>query len=418
MLCLTVNLRNGKNLLHSSKGYCRPNRGWVYGVLLLLSVALIGVVGSSDAEACGTAIFSSGQGKRQSAQTPQQLRALDRQHPQIVNSGFVAGNRVAGERTAGQRSAGATHLWLELRNTPVHARGVLLEPVWGSGPDSLSQMWGQVHPLYDGVVEVVPTQAGPHRDQPFTLGVRARFVLQDGSLSSPSLPVFIHHAGAAVHKEGVGADSVLMAFCVLALLVLGIAFKREEDPVYRIRIASGTAIVALFFLSVAPALSWQVVNDTSGMAPAVDCHLGDEAQCATYVPDAGPNPMSTSDVAAERRFELASWMGASSALRVGMVWCLVLLLPALIWLMIVPTLRPAQTAVAFGASAAGYTFLAALFYRLCTPSWMNVDVTRAFELTLLTSGTIFLAIGMIIRYALQLEGPTRAPLPSAVAKRM
>ncbi len=412
MLGLIVNLRAEKKLLHSPKGYCTPSRGWVYGVLLLLSVALVGV-GASDAEACGTAIFRSEQGKRQSAQTPQQVRALDRQHPQIVNSGFVAASRVAEEGTAG-----ATHLWLELRNTPVHARGVLLEPVWGSGPDSLSQMWGQVHPLFDGMVEVAPVHAGPHRDQPFTLGVRARFVLQDGSLSSPSLPVFIHHAGAAVHKEGVGADSVLMAFCVLALLALGMAFKREDNPVYRIRIAAGTAIVALFFLSVAPALSWQVVNDTSGMSPAVDCHLGDEAQCATYVPDAGPNPMSTSDVAAERRFELASWMGASSALRVGMVWCLVLLLPALVWLMIVPTLRPAQTAVAFGASAAGYTFLAALFYRLCTPSWMNVDVTRAFELTLLTSGTIFLAIGMIIRYALQLEAPARAPLPSAVAKRI
>jgi hypothetical protein len=381
-------------------------------MLLLLTVVVVGT-GTKDAEACGTVILSSPRAQSAIAQQPAQVRALDRQHPQIINSGFAVGSRAAKDS-----DLGATHLWLELRNAPKGARGVLLEPVWGSGPDSLVQMWGRVHPLYDGIVQVEPSQTGHHRDQPFTLGLRARFVLQDGSVSAPSLPVFVHHAGSAEHKEGVGAASVLLVLCVMALFALWVAFKREDEAVYRIRIAAGAALLSLFFLSVVPALSWQVVNDPSGMAPSVNCHLGDEAQCATYAPDSGPNPMSASDVAAERRFELASWMAASSALRIGMVWCLILLLPALIWLMVVPTLRPAQTAVAFGASAAGYTFLSSLFYRLCTPSWMDLEVTQAFDLTLLTSGTIFLAIGMIIRYSLRLEEQSRSPLPSAVARRM
>ncbi len=412
MLCLIVHNRSEKNSLHSFDGYCRRSQGLGIGMLLLLIAALV-MVESADASACGTVILSSSQEGQSVPQDPATVRALDRQHPQIIRSGFMVG----GGDASASRDITAS-LWLEIRNSPASVRGVLLEPVWGSGPDSLSQMWGRVHPLFDGLVQVAPNQVGRYRDQPFTLGVRARFVLQDGSLSAPSLPVFIHHAGSAEHTDGVGADSVFMVLCLVALFGLWVAFKRENNPVFRIRIAAGAALVSLFFLSVTPALSWQVVNDSSGYAPSVDCHLGDEAQCATYVPDSGPNPMSRSDVAAERRFELASWMGASSALRVGMVWCLILLLPALIWLMVVPTLRPAQTAVAFGASAAGYTFLAALFYRLCTPSWMDLDLTCAFDLTLLTSGTIFMAIGTIIRYSLLIESRSRSPLPPAIARRM
>lgn len=412
MLCLTANRRSEKNLLHSSKGRRWPRPGLAFGILLFLSVVLMGAE-ASDAEACGTVIFSSPAKQQAVPQTPAQVRALDRQHPQIVSSGYSVGSQDSNAKRVAEPV-----LWLELRNAPTAARGVILEPVWGGGPDSLAQMWGHVHPLFDGMVQVAPSQTGPHRDQPFTLGLRARFVLQDGSLSAPSLPVFVHHAGSATHQEGVGADSVLMVLCAAALLGFWMAFRREDDAVYRIRIAAAAALISLFFLSVAPALSWQVVGDPSGMVPAVDCHLGDEAQCATYAPDSGPNPMSSSDVAAERRFELASWMGASSALRVGMVWCLILLLPALIWLMVVPTLRPAQTAVAFGASAAGYTFLAALFYRMCTPSWMDVQVTQAFDLTLLTSGTIFVAIGVVIKYSLRIGPEPRASLPSAIARRM
>ena len=412
MLCLTANCRSEKKLLHSPKGRSWPRRGLVVGILLFLSVVLMGAE-ASDAEACGTVIFSSPAKQKTAPQAPAQVRALDRQHPQIVSSGFTIGSQ---DRKA--KNVSETALWLELRNAPNAARGVILEPVWGSGPDSLAQMWARVHPIYDGMVQVVPTQAGAHRDQPFTLGLRARFVLQDGSLSAASLPVFVHHAGSAMHQGGVRADSVLMVLCAAALLGFWLAFRREDDPVNRIRIAAAAALLSLLFLSVAPALSWQVAFDPSGMVPAVDCHLGDEAQCATYVPDSGPNPMSSSDVAAERRFEMTSWMGVSSALRVGMVWCLILLLPALIWLMVVPTLRPAQTAVAFGASAAGYTFLAALFYRMCTPSWMDVQVTQAFDLTLLTSGTIFVAIGVIIRYSLRISPEPSVPLPTAIARRM
>jgi len=271
--------------------------------------------------------------------------------------------------------------------------------------------------MHNGHVQVQSNKYGSHRDQPFSLGLRARFLMSDGSVSPPSLPVFLSHSGHAAHADGLSADTVMMLLCCAALFALWMAYRKQDDPIYRIRLAAATALVSLFFLSVVPALSWLKVQDPSGRLAAVDCQLGDEAQCATYVPDSGPNPMSVSDVAAERRFELASWMGASSALRLGLVWCLILLLPSLIWLMVIPSLRPAQSAVAFGASAAGYTFLAALFYRLTTPSWISAEATRAFDLTLLTSGSIFVAIALIIRWSLRLGADAQSELPTAVVRR-
>lgn len=414
MLCFGTDSGNRKKALHSRGSSQPPRRAWLYGVLLLLICGGVGIA-ESRASACGTMILDSngqGQAGENSASLSSAIR-MNQQGPVIVDSGYTTPAGVASSR-----DAQPTFMWLQFLEPPATARGVVLESVWGMGPDSLAGMWGRTLPLRDGHVQMEPHGLAPHRDQAFTLGVRARFVLQDGSLSAPSLPVFISHAGQTKHHDGVGADSVLLFLCCAALFGLWVSYKREDDPVYRIRIAAGTALLSLFFLSVAPALSWMSVEDESGRLATVECHLGDEAQCATYVPDSGPNPMSTSDVATERRFELAGWMGASAALRVGLVWCLVLLLPALIWLMVVPTLRPAQTVVAFGASAAGYTFLSALFYRLCTPSWMNVEATRAFDLTLLTSGTIFFAIGLIIKWSLRLTTESESQLPAAVARRI
>ncbi|MCP4448200.1 MAG: hypothetical protein GY811_23110 [Myxococcales bacterium] len=383
-------------------------------MLFLLTIAG-GALAEARADACGQIILNSTNSSSADAQAPSpaEVQRPDYRAPQIIDSGFFAGGRA---RTSSDFEP--MHLWMQFENTPPEAKFVILESVWGQGPDALSGMWERKIPMHDGFIAALPQYLGPHREQPFTLGVRAIFVMQDGSLSAPSLPVFISHAGAAKHRDGLSADSVLMALCSLGLLGLCIAYRREVNPVHRVRIATGTALLSLFFLSIAPALSWFTVEGPSGRAVPIDCHLGDEAQCATYAPDAGPNPTSTSDIAAERRFEVSSWMGASSALRVGLVWCLVLLLPGLIWLMVVPTLRSAQTVVAFGASAAGYTFLAAIFYRLCTPSWMSAQSSYAFDLTLLTSGAILLSIILIIRWTLQLEIAERPELPPAVARRV
>jgi hypothetical protein len=207
-----------------------------------------------------------------------------------------------------------------------------------------------------------------------------------------------------------------MALCCAALLGLWIAFRRDSDPVHRIRVAAAVGLVSVLFLATSPALSWVSVEDPSGRLATADCHLGDETQCATYAPDEGPNPLSMSDVAAERRFEVARWMSASSALRIGLILCLVLLMPALIWLLVAPTLRPAQSAMAFGASAAGYTFLAALCYRLTVPSWMCVQSSHAFELTMLTAGNIVVAAGMVIFWSFRHLEAGQAQLPQARAR--
>lgn len=414
MLCPAPEFQSRKNRLQLSCHPTRRSRSWAWGLLALLVLASI-ISTENSAAACKIVVSKKLHENNSGAQASvhRQVRNAQPSAPRIFDSGFVWASRHANDV-----DSGPTRLWLELNGVPEGARAALLEPVWGSGPDSFAEAWGRPIAILGDVIEVFPEGVGGHRDQPFTLGVRARFVMSDGTLSPPSLPVFISHTGASKHDDGVHADTVLLVLCCLILMGLWVAYRRETDAVYQIRIAAGAALLSLFFLSVAPALSWYVVEDPGSRLDAVECHLGDEAQCATYVPDAGPNPMSLSEVAAERRFELASWMGASSAFRLGLVWCLVLLLPALIWLMVVPTLRPAQTAVAFGASAAGYTFLSALFYRLCTPSWMSAEITHAFDLTLLSSGTIFVAIGIIIRLSLRLEIGERHALPSAVVQRL
>lgn len=331
--------------------------------------------------------------------------------PVIIDEGFRTASR-----HASQTRLDATHLWLQFDAPPVRARAVILEPVWGAGPASLQEMWGQILPLRNNHVFIYPELLGPHRDQAFTLGVRARFVYRDGTVSAPSLPVFISHAGDAAASDGIGADQIVFALAAVMLLGLWWAFRRESDAGYRIRLAAAIALVSLLFLAVSPALSWIKVKDPSGQLPDVQCHLGDEAQCATYVPDSGPNPLSISDVAIDRRIEVARWIGASAALRVGLILSMVLLMPALIWLLVAPGLRTAQTTVALGASAAGYTLLAVVFYRLSMPSWMSVSTTRAFDLGVLATLNIVAAAVMIIYWSFRQSCP-QAEIPSAVVHR-
>ncbi len=367
--------------------------------LLLLVLVLATLSTEQQAEACGD------------------LLPAGLEEEVVVMHAALASPVLVGAGFAPIQAHAPAHLWIEVQNPPAGAHALLLESVWGPGPASLSTMWNRPIPLRNGLVEIVPDYAGANRDQPFTVGLRARFLSSDGSLSAPSLPVFVSHYGSVKHREGGAAGQVMMLLCCAALFGLWFVFRRDNNPVHRIRVAAMGALVSLFFLSVVPALSWVTTSDPSGRLAAVDCHLGDEAQCATYVPDAGPNPVSMSDVAAERRFELAGWMGASSALRIGLVWCLVLLLPALIWLMVVPTLRAAQTAVALGASAAGYTFLATLFYWLCIPSWMSTTTSHAFDLTLLTSGSIVASIALMVHWSLRLTTSRETELPTAVVRR-
>jgi hypothetical protein len=304
---------------------------------------------------------------------------------------------------------------LQLAAVPQDARYVVLEPVWGSGPRALADMWGQTYPIYNRHVFVYPAW-NSQRDQAFSLGYRVRFIFNDGSLSAPSLPAFVSHSGDGGAQASPRTHQVFIALCCLALLGLWIVYRRDSDPIHRIRVAAAVGLVSVLFLATAPALSWLRVEDPSGRLDAVDCQLGDEAQCATYVPDAGPNPLSMSEVASERRFEVARWMSASSALRIGLILCLVLLMPTLIWLLVAPTLRAAQSAMVFGASAAGYTLLAAVCYRLTVPSWMAVESSNALELTLITASNIVVAAGMVIFWSFQHLSSEQGSLPAARAR--
>ena len=72
--------------------------------------------------------------------------------------------------------------------------------------------------------------------------------------------------------------------------------------------------------------------------------------------------------------------------------------------------------VALGASAAGYTLLAVLFYRLSMPSWMSVSTTRAFDLGVLATLNIVAAAVMIIYWSFRHSCP-QPEIPSAVVHR-
>ena len=100
----------------------------------------------------------------------------------------------------------------------------------------------------------------------------------------------------------------------------------------------------------------------------------------------------------------------------GLILCLVLLMPALIWLLVAPTLRAAQSAMVFGASAAGYTLLASLCYRLTVPSWMAAESSHALEMTIITTTNIVVAAGLVIFWSFRHLCNEQGTLPTARAQ--
>jgi hypothetical protein len=301
------------------------------------------------------------------------------------------------------------HLWIKLRNHNAEQKEAVLEPIWGRGPADMKHVWGRTHSIRNGEIFVHPGCRAGHRDQPFTLGVRVRIVRPDGSLSPASAPVFIHYQGDARSSNNSGADRIFLFALAASLLGFFVLYRRHQDIETRIRLAAATALCSLLFLTVTPALSWLKVEDPAGILPTVDCALGDEVQCATYVPDGGPNPIAAAASSQPRRAELSQWMACSSSVRSGLVLSLILLLPALIWLLVVPRLRAAQCSVFIGATAAGYTMLTSLLYLLTVPSWMTTSSYRTAEVTLLCCGAIVVAAGLIVRDALTLERPSEIP---------
>jgi hypothetical protein len=301
------------------------------------------------------------------------------------------------------------HLWIQLDKRTLDGREVVLEPIWGSGPRKMNHVWGRTHLVRDGAVYVHPGCSAGHRDQPFTLGLRVRTVRSDGSLSPPSAPIFISYQGDALSNDGIAADHVLLFAVLISLACFFTLYRKHTDGETRIRLAAACALASLLFLTVTPALAWLKVEDPSGQLPSVDCSLGDEEQCATYVPDGGPNPVAAATASGPRRTELAQWMACSASVRSGLVLSLILLLPALIWLLVVPRLRAAQCSVFIGATAAGYTLLTTLLYLVTVPTWVTASAYRSAEVTLLCCGGIVVATGIVIRESFALERGRELP---------
>ncbi|MBL4636456.1 MAG: hypothetical protein JKY56_21540 [Kofleriaceae bacterium] len=371
-----------KNVLHSCGRKIRY-LALLYGVVVLVFLAAPGDVA---AESCFAPIpISAGTGSSFHGNS----------EASIVDAGFRAVT-VAEQG----RSLERTHLWIQLGEVPNNAHFVILESVWGAGPDSLTGMWGHALPIRNDHVFAYPESAHRYRDQPFTLGFRIRYVYEDGSTSTASLPVFINHTAEAASHDGLRADQIVITLCALLLLFLLLAYRQADTRVGKIRIAAMLSLGSLLFLAASPALPWMSVSDDNHRYASIDCHLGNEVQCATYAPDAGPNPLSRASALSsehgQRRAEIVEWVGASSTLRSSIILCLILLLPALIWILVAPGLRAAHGAVFLGGSAAGYCFLAAVYYRVSIPSWMSVEHYSTMNLTIATTATILFSSGLIV----------------------
>lgn len=388
-----------KNVLHS-------NWGIHHFLTIACSFLFLAIIAIPSAKAeCRVEIDSSHQKAFQGAT-----------EARIVDAGFRAVT-VAEQG----RSLERTHLWLNLGDIPQRAHFVILESVWGAGPDSLSSMWGHALPIRNQHVFAYPDNAHRYRDQPFTLGLRFRFIYEDGSKSAASLPVFINHTGGVASHDGIRVDQVATFLCMSLLVLLWATYRRAETSVGKVRIAAVLSLTSLLFLAASPALPWMSIKDSTERYQSIDCHLGNEVQCATYAPDAGPNPVLRSHSPAtnfgQRNVDVRDWVGASTALRSSLILCLILLLPALIWILVAPGLRAAHGAVFFGASAAGYCMFSALYFRATMPGWMHAEHYTTFDLTILCTGTIILSCGLIVfwsRFGRALPRASKIPQAQAL----
>ncbi len=337
----------------------------------------------------------------------------------IEEAGYVAVTAAEEGAEEGHTLPGG-HLWFRLAEIPEGALFIQFEPVWGRGPDSLSSMWGKKFPIRNGKVIVTQNRAGHHREQPFTLGLRFRYVLRDGSVSAPSNPVFINYAGSAASRGGIRNEQLLLLSCLLFLSVLWMVYTKSSTSEERVRFLALLSLVSLLFLALTPALSWMQVQDPKSRYASIDCKMGDEVQCATYAPDNGTDPLMEiheSSSLPDRKLEIEAWVEASRTMRFSLILCLMFLLPTLIWLSVAPGVRLARGGVVLGAFAMGYCLVSAIRYRMGTPSWLQVEYYETFFLSVLTISTILLSSGLILFWSVVGKSYPIAPsLPRAKAR--
>ena len=184
------------------------------------------------------------------------------------------------------------------------------------------------------------------------------------------------------------SDQVLFGALAIGVGLLWSRYRREESPETKLRLAALAALVSVVLLSVTSAMPW--IEGVRGLAPA---------HCNAAAVD----------------LEIARWQAAATAVSMGQVTTLALLLPALIWLLVEPRQRAAQAAAAVGASVAGFTILAVLLYVESIPVSMERTLTWTPDLALLACSSIVVAAVLIVRQSFALlssdSGLPRAYLP-------
>lgn len=210
-----------------------------------------------------------------------------------------------------------------------------------------------------------------------------------------------HAAAGAQALFLLRTDHVLFTILVIGLGFLWTWYRRENNAEGKIRLAALAALASVVFLSVTSAMPWLSMPDDLAGGRPVTCLLGQEGACVFRAGVLGL--MADAREPSLLAFDVERWQCASTALRMGQVTSLALLLPALIWLMVDPRHRAAQAATAVGASVAGFTLLVVLLYRQAVPEWIDARMFWTVDLALVASASIVVAAVLIVRQSFLLS---------------
>lgn len=195
-----------------------------------------------------------------------------------------------------------------------------------------------------------------------------------------------------------GSDRLLFGLLAFALFGTILAYRRETNPEDRLRIAAAASLVAVIFLCTTFTMSWSQ-TDTLGQFRD-GCSLGFETSCIAPAIDG------------TARVDLETVQVLASLVRASQVALLLLLVPALIWLLVVPVSRTAQLLTIVSVVPA--TVLAAstwAYYGALAPSM--VRRAGAADLSLIASSMVVVTAVLTYRFAI---GRRNRPIPEAIVK--
>ena len=316
--------------------------------------------------------------------------------PEVRSAGYAPG-------------IGGGSLWIELANPDAFDPGVRFAVTheWGESA-AFEEAWAVPRAASRGYLSVPANATLPTAPRASATVVRVLAIAADGTAGPSSMPVRISYPALRHEESGPRPDQVLGLVLGIGLLVLCHWYLRERNLIDKIRLAGCAGLVALLGLSVTPAMTWVATSgDPGGEVPAVECLLGQEAECAAFAPDASKLP-------ARRVADVERWRAASFSVQIGQLLSLLTLLPVFIWLVVAPTRRAAQAAVAVGGATAGYTTLALLFYRSAVPSWLGAELFWTFDLALLGAVVIVVAGVTIVRHSFAADDAAELPVARAL----